>query len=38
MADFVDADLNGAVFERVDLRSARFDGSGSTAPGCATST
>ena len=25
MADFVDADLNGAVFERVDLRSARFD-------------
>ena len=25
MADFVDADLNGALFERVDLRSARFD-------------
>ena len=25
MADFVDADLNGALFERVDLRSARFE-------------
>jgi len=25
MADFVDADLRGALFERVDLRSARFE-------------